>query len=123
MKNVFARTVLALVLIPSFWMTSVGMAAAGDWVDTPGETVGKMVNPSGEGIRVSMTLFGYWNACQKESERMPGGGRDDPEGPPSGIRYMQFVPDYSGALGGLCYYYEAGSSFGETGEYTWRWDE
>ena len=73
MKNVFARTVLALVLIPSIWMTSVGTAAAEGWVDTPGETV---CNPAGirgtrngdglggvhKRLQVSFTVLGYFNA-------------------------------------------------------------
>ena len=153
MKNVFARTVLALVLIPSFWMTSVGTAAAG-WVDTPGETVGKMAACASTGlmgykgeyecsnpIRVSFTVLGFYRACV-DAGRYP---RDinllnlspsarehlQPIMGPSyakhkGVRYMQFVPDDSvggnTALSGLCYYYEAGSSSGKSGPYTWRFD-
>ena len=154
MKNVFARTVLALVLIPSFWMTSVGTAAAG-WVDRPGETVGKMAacastvfngrkgeyecsNP----IRVSFTVFGFYQACENAgryprdifiinfSPSMQGKSAHNPMGPSDakhkGVRYMQFVPDDSvggnTALSGLCYYYEAGSSSGKSGPYTWRFD-
>ena len=126
MKNVFARTVLALVLIPSFWMTSVGMAAA-EWVEAPGETVGKMVecatsdqmescqNP----LTVTDTFFGFLEACTPVNPAMDGPMND-------GTKYVQFVPDYSvtnTALSGKCYYYEAGSSSGESGPHTWRWDE
>ena len=78
MKNVFARTVLALVLIPSFWMTSVGTAAA-VWVDRPGETVGKMAACASQAtgfigeyecsnpIRVSFTVLGFYQACENVS--------------------------------------------------------
>ena len=133
MKNVFARTVLALVLIPSFWMTSVGMAAAGEWVEAPGETVGKMVepeDPNGTGQRgqnpltVTDTFLGFLYACTE------GGTADDVMSVNylgmGGLRYVQFVPDYSAtntALSGKCYFYEAGSSSGESGPHTWRWDE
>ena len=160
MKNVFARTVLALVLIPSFWMTSVGTAAAGGWVDTPGETVGKMINCfyytscTGGGTPVSFTVLGYYQACldAKPEQKKQGHKNKDGSDPynlldarshkyadkndwiywvmtnpyvpkENHIRYMQFVPEYEGALAGLCYYYEAGSSSGAGGDYTWRWDE
>ena len=132
MKNVFARTVLALVLIPSFWMTSVGMAAA-EWVEAPGETVGEMVECATNGspknmscdnpLTVTDTFLGFLYACT---------GTDLSVGPclgaecAAGLRYVQFVPDYSAtntALSGKCYYYEAGSSSGESGPHTWRWDE
>ena len=150
MKNVFARTVLALVLIPSFWMTSVGTAAAG-WVDTPGETVGKMADcvssktmgykreyECSNPIRVSFTVFGFYQACENAGRyprdldltnllspmtqhRMFMNYAKHKE-----ARYMQFVPDDSvggnTALSGLCYYYEAGSSSGAGGPHTWRWD-
>ena len=154
MKNVFARTVLALVLIPSFWMTSVGTAAAG-WVDTPGETVGKMAACASTGlmgykgeyecsnpIRVSFTVFGFYQACENAGRyprdinllNLSPSAREhlQPIMGPSyakhkGVRYMQFVPDDSvggnTALSGLCYYYEAGSSSGKSGPHTWRWDE
>ena len=128
MKNVFARTVLALVLIPSFWMTSVGMAAA-EWVEAPGETVGKMAecdqdqqhelncqNP----LTVTDTFLGFLFAC---TDDVPGTARASALRGRS--RYIQFVPDYSAtntALSGKCYYYEAGSSSGESGPHTWRWD-
>ncbi len=138
MKNVFARTVLALVLIPSFWMTSVGMAAA-EWVEAPGETVGKMAEchqgyddegPSGHEncqnpLPVTDTFFGFLLACSqplstrcRASEYAAGRGMCP--------NYIQFVPDYSAtntALSGKCYFYEAGSSSGESGPHTWRWDE
>ena len=127
MKNVFARTVLALVLIPSFWMTSVGMAAA-EWVEAPGETVGKMVeavchDADGCGqnpLTVTDTFFGFLFAC---TDDVPGTARASALRGRS--RYIQFVPDYSAtntALSGKCYYYEAGSSSGESGPHTWRWD-
>ena len=143
MKNVFARTVLALVLIPSFWMTSVGTAAAG-WVDAPGETVGNLVgchktgeyfgDPKAEKYRkqcnpleVSFPVLGYYRACRdaeaQASEQLvfagnygkyPGGnGR-------SGAYYMQFVPEYPGALAGKCYFYQPGEALGKSGDYTWR---
>ena len=133
MKNVFARTVLALVLIPSFWMTSVGMAAAGDWVDTPGETVGKLAdcmydhkymmpghcsNP----IQVSFTVLGFYKACVDAKRYSVGTELARWQGKDNDFRYMQFVPDYPGALSGLCYYYEAGSSSGKSGPHTWRFD-
>ena len=50
MKNVFARTVLALILIPSFWTTSVGTATAGGWTHTPGATVGRLLNGTHGGL-------------------------------------------------------------------------
>ena len=127
MKNVFARTVLALVLIPSFWMTSVGMAAA-EWVEAPGETVGKMAecdqdqqhlncqNP----LTVTDTFLGFLFACTPDVPGTAWGSI-----PATRSRYIQFVPDYSAtntALSGKCYYYEAGSSSGESGPHTWRWD-
>ena len=129
MKNVFARTVLALVLIPSFWMTSVGMAAA-EWVEAPGETVGKMAecdqdqqhencqNP----LPVTDTFLGFLFACTPGFNPTGDLGRIAWRGMP---KYIQFVPDYSAtntALSGKCYYYEAGSSSGESGPHTWRWD-
>ena len=151
MKNVFARTVLALVLIPSFWMTSVGTAAAG-WVDTPGETVGKMADcvssktmgykreyECSNPIRVSFTVLGFYQACENASRyprelslqaMLSFGYQPAQEGASfamhRGAKYMQFVPDDSvggnTALSGLCYYYEAGSSSGKSGPYTWRFD-
>ena len=131
MKNVFARTVLALVLIPSFWMTSVGMAAA-EWVEAPGETVGKMVECACEESRcgqcnpitVTDTFLGFLYACTESDvfhDDICFGAQCA-----AGLRYVQFVPDYSAtntALSGSCYYYEAGSSSGESGPHTWRWDE
>ena len=149
MKNVFARTVLALVLIPSFWMTSVGTAAAGGWVDTPGETVGPLAKchdktESANGtspasncqpIQVSFTVLGHFFACLTANTALVNpprgesrlrqfvGKPGESQWGPSLIRYMQFVPEYEGALAGLCYYYEAGSSSGAGGDYTWRWDE
>jgi hypothetical protein len=141
MKNVFARTVLAIVLIPSFWMTS---AAAGSifsgWVDTPGETVGKMADclskthfpDCSNPIRVSFTVKGFFQACLGAgwtfNNHVPASDTTTPFKIRKhvNVRYMQFVPDYSAtntALSGLCYYYEAGSSSGESGPHTWRWDE
>ena len=149
MKNVFVRTVLALALIPSFWMTSVGTAAA-EWVDAPGEMAGPMAkmrcnkelswcsNPR----RVSFTVLGFYRACVDAgryprdiflinfSPSMQGKSAHNPMGPSDAkhkdVRYMQFVPDDSvggnTALSGLCYYYEAGSSSGAGGPHTWRWD-
>jgi hypothetical protein len=125
MKNVFARTVLALVLIPSFWMTSVGTAAA-EWVEAPGETVGELafvcIHGTGQAcynpLTVTDTFFGFLSACVA---RLPSG-----KAFVGWIKYVQFVPDYSAtntALSGKCYYYEAGSSSGESGPHTWRWDE
>ena len=132
MKNVFARTVLALVLIPSFWMTSVGTAAAG-WVDTPGETVGKMAKCDGAStinntcsnpIQVSFTVLGFYRACVDAGSRYVNLLSEVLQTAPrhEDLRYMQFVPDYPGALSGLCYYYEAGSSSGKSGPHTWRFD-
>jgi len=125
MKNVFARTVLALVLIPSFWMTSVGTAAA-EWVEAPGENVGEVrfschggrgcVNPP-----TSRNVVSGFSPCVRHNDWVK-----DPPMRPRGIKYVQFVPDYSAtntALSGSCYYYEAGSSSGESGPHTGRWDE
>ena len=36
------------------------------------------------------------------------------------IRYMQFV--HTDLVSGSCYYYEAGSSLGKSGQHTWRYD-
>ena len=36
------------------------------------------------------------------------------------IRYMQFV--HTDLVSGICYYYEAGSSSGKSGQHTWRYD-
>ena len=130
MKNVFARTVLALVLIPSFWMTSVGMAAA-EWVEAPGETVGKMAECVQDDWRancqnplpVTDTFLGFLFACTPGFTALATFGELAWRGMP---KYIQFVPDYSAtntALSGKCYYYEAGSSSGESGPHTWRWDE
>ena len=133
MKNVFARTVLALVLIPSFWMTSVGTAAAErGWKDTPGETVGKMADcvsmtlrpACSNPIQVSFTVLGFYRACVDAGSRYVNLLSEVLQTAPrhEDLRYMQFVPDYPGALSGLCYYYEAGSSSGKSGPHTWRFD-
>ena len=148
MKNVFARTVLALVLIPSFWMTSVGTAAAErGWKDTPGVTVGKMADcvsrdlwpACSNPIRVSFTVVGFFQACMRAGQVGTGPDWTDTNYTKqtaytrngtshdihNDVMYMQFVPDYSAtntALSGLCYYYEPGNRSGKSGPHTWRWD-
>ena len=129
MKNVFVRTALALALIPSFWMTSVGTAAA-EWVDAAGEMAGPLAklrcnkelswcsNPR----RVSFTVLGFYKACV---DKVGSTEKDLLKSLYKGVGFMQFVPDYSAtntALSGLCYYYEKGSSSGESGPHSWRFD-
>ena len=108
-------------------MTSVGTAAAGGWVDAPGETVGPLAgqntyNDYPNPTRVYMTVIGYYNACGDAAWATLWRPSDKASTKFKDVRYMQFVTDYYGALGGLCYYYEAGSSSGESGPYTWRFD-
>jgi hypothetical protein len=130
MKNVFARTVLALVLIPSFWMTAEGTGhwVFGEWVEAPGENVGEVrfschggrgcVNPP-----TSRNVVSGFSPCVRHNDWVK-----DPPMRPRGIKYVQFVPDFPDSnlfeeASGSCYYYEAGSSSGESGPHTWRWDE
>jgi len=119
MKNVFARTVLALVLIPSFWMTSVGTVNSqsayipkGSWVVTPGEVVGKMVR-----VTKYKAVLDRFATCHGGILGMgPTFVGDNGEE----VKHMQFI--YTAGLDGTCYYYAAGGpSSGAAGDYTWRY--
>jgi len=136
MKNVFARTVLALILIPSFWTTSVGTATAGGWTHTPGATVGRLLNGTHGGLSGKEReigadgVFGGVAGCGILSVRHRL-SQSHAETLFARTRYIEFIPNGGQfkpggkVTGGKCRYYEERSSKhkNKSGPHTWRYDE
>ena len=123
MKNIFVKTALALFLIPGFLLTSVVSAQAdGQWVYVKKDTLlGPLVGSYGKkGTLSEITIFHYGlNACG--ISWMFATSRE--HAPNLLGQVSNHTPKYYQWLDGVCYYYEAGSSSGKTGDYTYRWDE